>query len=391
MEYKQEKLYTFNFWMLCLSQVLFCASFSMIIPELPQYLSDLGGAEYKGLIISLFTLTAGISRPFSGKLTDTIGRIPVMIIGTLFCVVCSFLYPFVSSVFAFLLLRFFHGFSTGFKPTASSAYVADIVPISRRGEALGIMGVSFNLGASSGPAVGSWITSIYDINTMFYLSSFIAFVSIFILLGLKESLKNKVPFTPKLLLLSKNEIIDYSAIAPAMVVVFIYFCMGSLLTIIPDQSVSLGIANKGIFFTYFTVFSVLSRLFAGRVSDRLGRVIVIRFAIIALVASLIFLAFSYNAFTFLAAGSLCGFSLGVAAPSVFAWCIDRSAEQNRGKALATVYIALEVGIGLGAIISAWIYANNPLNFWIAMSVSALITLFALFYLIYWRTYGNKIA
>jgi MFS family permease len=47
----------------------------MMIPELSGYLSGLGGADYKGLIIALFTLTAMISRPYSGKLSDTIGRI----------------------------------------------------------------------------------------------------------------------------------------------------------------------------------------------------------------------------------------------------------------------------------------------------------------------------
>ena len=82
----EPRLYTSQFWLLCLSHVLFASSFTMIIPELPDYLTSMGGAEYKGLIISLFTLTAGISRPFSGKLTDTVGRMPVMVIGTLACV-----------------------------------------------------------------------------------------------------------------------------------------------------------------------------------------------------------------------------------------------------------------------------------------------------------------
>jgi hypothetical protein len=40
----------------------------MIIPELPAYLTSIGGADYKGLIISLFTLTAGISRPLAESL-----------------------------------------------------------------------------------------------------------------------------------------------------------------------------------------------------------------------------------------------------------------------------------------------------------------------------------
>ncbi len=389
MENGSNRLYTLNFILLCASQTLFCASFSMIIPELPQHLTNLGGEEYKGLIISLFTLTAGISRPFSGKLTDTIGRIPVMIIGTLVCVVCSFLYPFMTTVYGFLALRFFHGFSTGFKPTATSAYVADVVPVNRRGEAMGIMGVSYNIGASAGPAVGSWLTIIYDLNTMFYVSSLVAFVSVFIVLGLKETLKKKQKFTPKTLLIKRNEIIDVSAIAPALVVVFIYFCIGAILTIIPDQTAFLGIANKGIFFTFFTCFSILSRLFAGKVSDRIGRVKVIRIAVIALVISLIYLAYVKTGIGLFIAAGLTGFSLGIAAPALFAWCIDRSSEDSRGKALATLYIALEIGIGLGSIISAWIYANNASNFKYVMLTSAAVTFGALLYLVLYNQRKKK--
>ena len=108
----------------------------MLIPELPAYLTSMGGAEYKGFIISLFTLTAGLSRPFSGRLTDRVGRIPVMAFGSLVCFVCGFLYPVFITVVPFLLLRLGHGFSTGFKPTGTAAYIADIVPANRRGEAL---------------------------------------------------------------------------------------------------------------------------------------------------------------------------------------------------------------------------------------------------------------
>jgi len=82
--------FNFQFGLLCFSNFLFSTSFSMMIPELPGFLTKLGGAEYKGLIIALFTLMAGISRPFSGKLTDTVGRVPVMIFGSLVCVVCSY-------------------------------------------------------------------------------------------------------------------------------------------------------------------------------------------------------------------------------------------------------------------------------------------------------------
>ncbi|HRO75466.1 MAG TPA: MFS transporter, partial [Crocinitomicaceae bacterium] len=133
-----KSIYTKPFVLMCLSTLLFAASFSMIIPDLPAYLTSLGGEEYKGLIISLFTLTAGISRPFSGKLTDKVGRIPVMIVGSLVCVVSGFLYPILTTVYGFLFLRLIHGFSTGFKPTSTAAYIADIIPKERWGEAVGL-------------------------------------------------------------------------------------------------------------------------------------------------------------------------------------------------------------------------------------------------------------
>lgn len=136
----KDPIFNLPFGLLCLSSLLFSASFNMLIPDLPAYLSKLGGAEYKGLIIALFTLTAGISRPFSGKLTDTIGRVPIMAVGSIVCFLCGFLYPILTSVSGFLFLRLIHGFSTGFKPTATSAYVSDIVPKERWGEALGIHG-----------------------------------------------------------------------------------------------------------------------------------------------------------------------------------------------------------------------------------------------------------
>jgi len=295
------RLYSSLFILLCLSQALFSASFNMIVPELPAYLRSLGGEEYIGLIIALFTTTAGLSRPFSGKLTDTIGRMPVQVIGTLVCVIASLIYPFVSSVFGFLLLRFFHGFSTGFKPTAASAYLADIVPVERRGEAMGIMGVSMNLGASIAPPIGSQIALDYSLNTMFYCSSGLALISVLLLFGMKESLVNKQKFKPSLLLIKKGEIIDRTALLPAIIVLLLYLNIGALITIGPDQSVYYGMDNKGFFFTSYTLCSILSRLLAGKASDRYGRVSVIRVSLVLLIISLASFNFVNSASTFLAA------------------------------------------------------------------------------------------
>jgi MFS family permease len=163
-------IYTSQFWLLCASNLLFTASFQMIIPELPDHLTQMGGQAYIGLIIFLFTLTAGLSRPFSGKITDTIGRIPVMAFGSLVCCVCALFYPFIHFVAGFMWLRLIHGMSTGTKPTATAAYIADIAPVDRRGEAAGMLGIFTATGMSVGPTIGSYLTEWAGINATFCIA-----------------------------------------------------------------------------------------------------------------------------------------------------------------------------------------------------------------------------
>ena len=379
MSNRNAPLYTPHFLLLCLSHILFAGSFNMIIPELPAYLSSLGGQDYKGLIIALFTLTAGLSRPFSGKLTDTVGRMPVMIFGALVCVVCSLIYPLLSSVAGFLLLRLFHGFSTGFKPTASSAYVADIAPYYRRGEAMGVLGVSMNIGSSISPPLGSWLANTFSLDIMFYASSGLALCSIVILLGLDETLQDKQRFGLQWLSVSRHDIIEPRALAPALVIALSYLSFGVILTIVPDQSAYLGMANKGFFFTSFTALSVVSRLVAGRLSDRFGRVPVLKVALLLSAFSLVLMGQAQTPAMLLAASGFLGFSTGIVGPAAFAWVVDRSPDEHRGRALATAYIALEIGIGAGALGSAWLYDNNAANFPLAFYWTAGMALAALAY------------
>jgi MFS family permease len=270
-------IYNLQFGLVCLSSLLFSASFNMLIPELPAYLSSIGGAEYKGLIIALFTLTAGISRPFSGRLTDTLGRVPVMAVGSIVCFVCGFLYPVLGTVSGFLFLRLIHGFSTGFKPTATAAYVADIVPRERWGEALGFHGLCFSTGLAIGPAIGSTIKLAFSLNALFYTSSLFALMSIVILMNMKETLNIKHRFSLSILKISRRDIIALEVLPAAVVTFLSYIAYGAILTLIPDWGEHLGIINKGLFFMVFTVASLIIRFVSGKASDKYGRIHVIKY------------------------------------------------------------------------------------------------------------------
>jgi MFS family permease len=381
MDQQSGNFYTVHFVMLCLSNALFSASYNMLLPELPAYLTSMGGADYKGYILALFTLMAGLSRPFSGKLTDTIGRVPVMIFGSLVCVVCSLLYPLVSSVAAFLLLRFFHGFSTGFKPTGTSAYVSDIVPATRRGEAMGMISLATTVGMAIGPAIGGWVAKQWNIHVMFQLSAMFALLSVVILAGgMKETLANKQRFHFSALKISRNEIFEPLVIGPVIVTFFTYLSYGVLFTVIPDFSNYLGIENKGLFFTFFTFASMGIRLVAGKVSDRYGRIPVLKISSIVMALGALTLGLSHTPALMLTAAMIYGAGIGINSPTVTAWTVDLGRPEHKGRALATMYIALEAGIGLGAYLSAFVYHNDAHFFPITFYATALVTLVATGYL-----------
>jgi MFS family permease len=380
---KSEQLYSLQFWLLCASNFFFSASFQMLLPELPDYLTSIGGADYKGYILFLFTLTAGVSRPFSGKLTDTIGRVPIMIFGSLVCVVCSALYPLMTTVFGFLMLRLVHGFSTGFKPTATAAYVADVVSFERRGEAMSMLGISSSVGMSIAPIIGSSITEAFGINILFGVSSFFAVLSVIILVrNMKETLPNTQPFSPNLLKINRSEVYEPKAVPTFIVQFLVSFASGAVLTLIPDFSKHLGIANKGLFFGIYTFSSLIIRLVAGKSSDKYGRVNVLMWSSLAMVLSMILIAQAQTPFMFWIAAIIYGFSWGMNSPTLQAWAVDLSPPEARGRGLATMFIALEFGIGIGAWVSQWIYHNEVSQIGYPFYLSGVFAFFAFLYLIY---------
>ncbi|MBI1185438.1 MFS transporter [bacterium] len=383
------KAYSAAFWRMCFSSLLFFASFNLVIPELPAYFMLIGGKEeHKGYIIALFTLVAMASRPFSGRLSDTIGRVPVMMFGVLVCVALGFLYPLLQFVAGFFVLRFLHGFSTGFTPTGNAAYVADIVPVGKRGEAMGYLGFFNSLGMAIGPAVGSqlmlWLNGSYA--WLFACSSLVALLSALVIFGLPETLKNRQPMRLGLLRVKWVDIYEPRVWQPFVALLLTAFSFGVVLTLVPDLATHLGMQNKGTFFSVFTLSSLLSRLTAGRVSDRVGRVKVLYASTTLLALALVLIAFATDKYVFMGGAAVYGFALGINSPTIYAWAIDLSSEKHKGRGMGTVYIGLELAIGAGALVAGYVFGGNFNRINIPFLVAATLSLLAFIFLL---VFGKK--
>ena len=354
----------------------------MMIPELPAYLTSLGGADYKGLIISLFTLTAMVSRPFSGKLSDTIGRVPVMLFGAMVCVVCSLAYPVLTSVAGFLFLRLVHGFSTGFTPTGQVAFLSDIIPAQRRGEAMGLLGTAGTLGMAGGPAIGGLVAYEFGLNALFYCSAFFALISIVILFSIRETLTTKQRFEVQHLRVGPTDFFEPLVWTPSLVMALTAFAYGTVFTVIPDFGNWVGIKNKGLLFTYITVSSLFVRLVAGRVSDRVGRRPVLLVSTILMASALVVVGLAETKSWLIIGVVMYGLAQGSTSPTLLAWATDLSNPLFKGRGVATLYIFMELGIGLGALGGGWLFANEPDNFLITFAAAACLSSVSFVYLLF---------
>jgi MFS family permease len=364
-----ETLFTKTFVILCVSTVLFMASFGMIMPELPGYLDLMGAGHLLGYIIGLFTLGALMSRFFSGKIADRAGRKIVMVFGTSVTAIAGFLYVMLGAVsdystgmlgvWLFLALRFFHGLSTGFRPIGSSALLTDIVPHDRRGEALGFLGVAGNAGMAGGPAIGSYLAVEWGYDSMFLASSFLGILSLLFTLKLPETLPNSRKVIWSDLNVFKGKNFDIAAWPAALSLLPVALSFGVFLTITPNFVDDLGYKYKGVFNTIIVVASILMRLFAGKASDKYGRKPLLAIGGLFLFVGMGILSIATTQLEAAVGGIVYGLSIGINMPTIFAWTTDLSPKEKIALGIGTTLVALEIGIGLGAFVSGSMFASDP--------------------------------
>jgi MFS family permease len=371
-----------------LSMFFFMMSFNLIMPELNGYLTALGSSDLKGLIITLFTISAGISRPFSGKIADLVGRKTSIYIGIVICIFVSISYPIAQSLFFFFTLRFLHGFSAGFMPTGATALITDVLPEKSRGQAMGIWGTFISLGIGVGQALGSWIFMQSNYTVLFGFSGLICLISLVLATFVKETLREKQPFQLNVLRVKWNDIVEPSVFPAAVVMFLTATSSGIIFVITPDISNFLGINNKGWFFGIYVISTILIRLFSSSLSDRIGRRKTLLIGNLFLITAMLLIGLSttINSYTF--AAIIFGCATGISSPTLFAWTADLSHIDRRGVGAGTMFIALEGGIMLGSIVTLMLYDSTKNTVLYSFIFGAFLALVASVYLI-WHLLRRK--
>ena len=352
------KRYSKDFWLLSASMFFFMLSFNLILPEMNGFISGLGGSEVKGSIIFLFSVAAGVSRPFAGRLADLIGRKRSVFIGLGIAIAASISYAWVGALSVFFILRFAHGLSAGFAPTGATALLTDILPPGRKGAAMGLWGTFISLGIGVGQALGSYIFERSNFDTLFMTSAAFGILALLLLSPIKETLPEQQTFQWRQLLIKWEDVVEPSVKPAALIMLLTAISSGLIFVLTPDYSTYLGIANKGYFFGIYVLSTIGIRLVFSSLSDRIGRRETMVIGCSLLVLSMVLLGYANDLWSYSFAAAIFGLATGISSPTLFAWTADLSLTHRRGTGSGTLFIALEIGILIGSGLTFLFYKNT---------------------------------
>lgn len=153
-----EKSSSGSFGLLFLAVLIDLLGFGIIIPIIPFLVKDINPSQ-EGLLLALllssYSLAQFLSAPFWGRLSDRIGRRPVILVGLIGSSIAFAMFGLVTTYPLFLTSRIFAGLFTGATLPTARAYVADITPPDERARRYGLLGAAFGIGFTFGPAIGS--------------------------------------------------------------------------------------------------------------------------------------------------------------------------------------------------------------------------------------------
>ncbi len=148
---------------------------------LPTIVSDLEGNDVYVWAFTAYLLTATISGPIYGKLSDLIGRRPVFLFGVSVFLIGSLLCGLSQEMWQFLLFRGVQGLGAGALFPISLAIIGDIFAPSERGKYQGFFGAVFGLSSILGPAIGGLITENFGWHWIFFVNIPLGIVVLYVI------------------------------------------------------------------------------------------------------------------------------------------------------------------------------------------------------------------
>jgi len=375
---QQNTFWSKDFISLTTANLLMAITFYFMLPVLPEYLVNTLHASNSevGITLASYTIAALAIRLFAGWTIDSYNRKIIYLSAFLLYVLSFAGYPLASGIAALLFIRFAHGLTWGVLTTSSSTIAVDIIPPKRRGEGIGIFGLSMTIGMAIGPMIAIAIAGNNNYSRVFYSAIALSFIGFILALTITYPISRPKSARP---IFSFKNLIEKSAIPISLLTILILYSYGGILSFIVLYGKQIGIESSGLFFLILSVGLGLSRVGSGKFFDLYGPKIILPIGIIILICGFAILSFIRNSVGFLTSGGILGLGYGIIMPTFQAMINNICPADKRGAANSTFLTAFDLGIGLGMI--GFGFLTQWLGFTNTFIISLLVNAFSLLLLL----------
>ena len=349
-------LWNSNYTKAWVSNFMIFFSFMLLTPLLPLYMSEEFGADKDliGMVLSGYTLTALLVRPFSGYFVDSFPRKMVLLVSYFFFMALFAGYMVAGTVLLFAIVRTLHGFPFGATTVANSTVAIDVLHPTRRAEGIGYYGLSNNIATAIGPTVAILIYQAWEsYDLLFALSLLFALCGLIISATLKlpkkEIIRDKQKLSLDRFLLLKGWSLGIAMCCFS----FSYGVLATYLAIYGKEE--LGITGgTGLFFMILSIGLICSRLVGSR-TLRKGKIVEnASFGVMVSVFGYLLFAAMHNLWGYYGAALIIGLGNGHMFPAFQTMFINLASHEQRGTANSTLLVSWDIGIGLGIMVGGFL-------------------------------------
>ena len=323
----------------------------------PLFITSHGGSKSDiGIIMGVFALSSVLCRPWISAMIDRIGRKRSYTIG---CMMMSIL-PLIYLLFRgelshfylpLILVRIFHGVGLAICFTAAFTYIADIVPEGRLNEGIGMFGITGLMGLAIGPIIGEMIIRAFGFPIFFLAATGMAALGLLLALSLAESFKFVSHESSQSFFSVLKERRPLTVAVLALLFGFGLSASGSFISPFAKEQ---NLAFISLYYITYSIAAILTRLFGGRLADRIGEDRIIPYAQILTGGGLLTLILLGGNAILALSGFLSGCGHGLLFPCLNSLAIRDQPIDIRGKITGIFTGGIDTGAFVGSIMLGYI-------------------------------------
>jgi MFS family permease len=349
-----DRLWNRAFIFCVLNNLFLFTYYFALLAILPVYImKDLGGTvKEAGLALTLFLSSSILVRPFSGLISEKIGKKLSFRGSELFFVLFAFSYLCIDSMWSLLVVRFIHGIWFSILTTVTVPVANEFIPEQRKGEGMGYFVMSTNLGVVFGPLLALTITQYASFSVLFaILSGLITVGFIFCLCIPIHDEDSRSLVKPSLSSLTRHDIIEFRVLSVGMVALLTAFAYSSVMSFIAAYTETKQLmAYTGSFFLVFACSMILVRPWVGRWFDQKGASVVIYPSFILFAIGLAVVSQLNQPWVLWLSAVLIGIGYGTLFPCLQTVAIQSVPRQRIGHAISTYFTLFDLGLAVGSVI-----------------------------------------